>query len=187
VISPVRPVLTPLVKPPAAVEGAEIKRIARRTANNISTPSIKDALEGKFDEKRLSAKEQHQIFSKEDEKEEFTIDDLKLKWEVFLQRLDDRPNLQSTLSEVPELKDNFQLVLEIENTIQEDLISTIKPELVSWLRMELKNSMIQLTTVINEKVKRQLIYSDAERYNELLKKSPSLALLRQKLNLDFGH
>jgi hypothetical protein len=187
VISPVRPVLPPQIKPPQPPEGAEIKKIARRTAENISTPSIKNALEGKFDEKRLSAKEQHQIFSKEDEKEEFTIEDLKLKWDAFLQRLDDRPNLQSTLSEVPELKENFQLVLEIENTIQEDLISSIKPELVSWLRIELKNSLIQLNTVITEKVKGRLIYSDAEKYDELVKKSPSLALLRQKFNLDFGH
>jgi len=164
----------------------EVKKIARRTLHNINTPSIKNALEGKFEENQLSAKEQHQIYSKVDEKEEFTIDDLKLKWDTFLKRLDDRPNLQSTLSELPTLKENFQLVLEIENTIQEDLISSIKPELVSWLRVELKNSMIQLSTVITEKVKGRLIYSDAEKYDELLKKNSSLALLRQKFNLDFG-
>lgn len=169
------------------MEGAEIKRIARRTVNNISTPSIKDALEGKFEENQLSAKEQHKIYSKEDEKENFTLEELKVKWEAFLTRLDDRPNLQATLSNLPELKENFELVLEIENTIQEDLIGNIKPELVSWLRIELKNSHIQLTTVITEKIKGRIIYSDSEKYDELLKKSPSLALLRQKFNLDFGH
>lgn len=186
VVAPARHVVQPPVKPTATAEGAEIKKIARRTINNISTPSIKDALEGKFEENQLSAKEQHQIFSKEDEKEEFTFEELKLKWEAFLTRLDDRPNLQSTLSNLPEMKEDFQLVLEIENTVQKDLISTIKTELVSWLRMELKNSKIQLTTLITEKVKGRLIYSDAEKYDELLKKNPSLALLRQKFNLDFG-
>ncbi|HSO87477.1 MAG TPA: hypothetical protein VLQ91_13055 [Draconibacterium sp.] len=143
-------------------------------------------MEGKFDEKRLSAKEQHQIFSKEDEKEEFTHEELKEKWDAFLKRLDDRPNLQSTLSNLPELKEDFQLILEIENTVQEDLIGTIKTELVSWLRKELKNSKIQLTTLITEKVKGRIIYSDAEKYDELLKLNPSLSLLRQKFNLDFG-
>ena len=152
----------------------------------MSSPSIKDALEGKLDDKQLTAKEQHQMYSKDDEKEDFTIEELKLKWEVFLTRLNDRPNLQSTLSNLPELKEDFQLVLEIENTVQEDLISTIKPELVSWLRKELKNSKIQMNTVITEKVKGRIIYSDAEKYDELLKENPSLALLRQKLNLDFG-
>lgn len=164
----------------------EIKKIARRNLSNINTPSIKDALEGKFEEKGLSAKEQHQIFSKEDEKEEFTLEELKVKWDAFLKRLDDRPNLQSTLSNLPELKEDYQLVLEIENTVQEDLIGTIKTELVSWLRMELKNSKIQLNTIITEKVKGKIIYTDAEKFDELLKKNPSLALLRQKLNLDFG-
>lgn len=105
---------------------------------------------------------------------------------MFLTRLNDRPNLQSTLSNLPEMKEDYQLVLEIENTVQEDLISTIKPELVSWLRKELKNSKIQLNTIINERVKARIIYTDAEKYDELLRENPSLALLRQKLNLDFG-
>jgi hypothetical protein len=152
----------------------------------MSSPSIKDALDGKLEDKQLTAKEQHQMYSKDDEKEDFTIEELKLKWEVFLTRLNDRPNLQSTLSNLPELKEDYQLILEIENTVQEDLISTIKPELVSWLRKELKNSKIQLNTVITEKVKGRIIYSDAEKYDELLKENLSLALLRQKLNLDFG-
>ncbi len=177
----------PSVKLPAPPESTEIKKIARRTIGNISTPSIKSALEGKLDENQLSAKEQHQIYSKADEKEDFTSDELKFKWEAFLNRLDDRPNLQSTLSNLPEIRENYELVLEIENTVQEDLISNIKPELVSWLRVELKNSAIQLTTIITEKVKGRIIYTDAEKYDELVKVNPSLALLRQKFNLDFGH
>ncbi len=84
------------------------------------------------------------------------------------------------------MKDDYQLILEIENTVQEDLISSIKPELVSWLRIELKNSLIQLDTVITKKVKGKIIYTDAEKYDELIKKNPGLALLRKKFNLDFG-
>jgi hypothetical protein len=164
-----------------------VKKIARRTLENISTPSIKSALEGKSPDNQLSAKEQHQVYSKEDENEEFSIEQLKVKWEAFRSRLDDRPNLQSTLSNLPELKENYQLVLEIENTVQEDLINQIKPELVSWLRVELKNSFIQLITLITEKVKSRIIYTDAEKYDELVKENPSLVLLRKKFNLDFGH
>lgn len=155
--------------------------------DNISTPSIKSALEGKSRENQLSAKEQHQIYSKEDEKEDFTVEQLKVKWDAFLTRLDDRPNLQSTLSNLPELKEGYQLLLEIENTVQEDLINNIKPELVSYLRVELKNSFIQLNTLITQKVKGRIIYTDAEKYDELVKENPSLALLRKKFNLDFGH
>jgi hypothetical protein len=86
---------------------------------------------------------------------------------------------------VPALKQGFQLVLEIDNSVQDDLINTIKPELVSWLRKELKNSKIQLTTSITETEKEKIIYSDSEKYLEMLKKNPQLELLKQKFNLDF--
>lgn len=148
-------------------------------------PSIKDALAGKLGEEKLTAKEQHEIYTREGETKDFTAEALKLKWEEFVNRLDDRPNLQSTLSRVPALKQDFQLVLEIDNSVQDDLINTIKPELVSWLRKELKNSKIQLTTSITETEKEKIIYSDSEKYLEMLKKNPQLELLKQKFNLDF--
>lgn len=101
-------------------------------------------------------------------------------------RLEERPNLKSTLSTVPELIENFQLLLEIDNRIQDDLINTIKPELVSWLRKELHNSKIQLVTKITEKVKGRLIYTDSEKFEEMAKKNPELENLKKKFNLDFG-
>jgi len=135
----------------------------------------------------LSSKQLHQIFSKDDEKEDFTVEQLKLKWDAFVSRLDDRPNLQSTLSNVPVLKENYLIELEIENSLQEDLISNIKPDLLTWLRIELKNSQIQLNAVYAENSKGRVIYTDSEKFDELVKKNESLALLRQKFNLDFGH
>ncbi len=125
------------------------------------------------------------IYTVSEEEEAFTTEQLTLKWKDFISRLGDRPNLQSTLSAVPEIKENFQLYLPIENTIQENLINGIKPELVSFLRRELKNSKIQLITEIAEKTTGRIIYTDEERYEELLKKNPSLATLKQKFNLDF--
>lgn len=116
----------------------------------------------------------------------FSEEELKQKWDVFVAKLEDRPNLQSTLSNVPESRKDFQLYLAIENTIQENLINRIKPELVSFLRKELRNSKIQLITEITEKSKGKIIYTDEEKYGELVKKNPNLALLKQKFNLDFG-
>ncbi len=143
-------------------------------------------MEGKFKEEKISAKEQHKLFNQAEEFEAFTSEDLKEKWEHFLTRLDDRPNLKSTLSTVPELREDYKLVLEIENTIQENLIAGIKPELVTWLRRELHNSKIKLVTKITEKVKGRLIYSDTDKFEEMVKKNPELALLKQTFKLDFG-
>jgi len=152
----------------------------------MGIPSIKDALQGKFAEDQISAKEQHQIYNQADEKEDFTAEDLQQKWEEFTARFEDRPNLKSTLSRFPEIKEDYKLLLEIENTIQENLINSIKPELVSWLRTALKNSKIQLITQITETAKGRIIYTDSEKFEEMVKKNPNLAILKQKFNLDFG-
>lgn len=126
------------------------------------------------------------MYSRADETEEFTIEKLKEKWESFVKKLGDRPNLQSTLSNIPELGENFQLLLDIDNSVQEDLINSVKPDLVSWLRKELKNSKIQLVTQISQVEKEKIIYTDQEKYMEMLKKNPKLEQLKQKFNLDFG-
>ncbi len=152
----------------------------------MGVPSIKDALNGKFEEDQISAKEQHQLYNQADEKEDFTKEDLQEKWEQFTSRLEDRPNLKSTLSKFPELQEDYNLILEIDNRIQEDLISSIRPELVSWLRRELKNSRIKLITKITQTVKGRIIYTDSEKFEEMVKKNPQLAILKHKFNLDFG-
>jgi len=126
------------------------------------------------------------LHKKADEFEEFKKEDLELKWKEFLKRLDDRPNLQSTLARVPELRDNSELLLEIDNSIQDNLINSIKPELLSFLRRELRNSKIELIIEVTESIKNKIIYTDNDKFDEMVKKNPSLAKLKQKFNLDFG-
>lgn len=126
------------------------------------------------------------MYSNSNETEDFTKEDLELKWKEFLTRLDDRPNLQATLSVVPKLNENSQLYLEIDNSIQKDVIETIKPELVAFLRKELKNSKIELHTKVSNEIKNRIIYTDNDKFDEMAKKNPSLKILKQKFNLDFG-
>ncbi len=126
------------------------------------------------------------MHTKADEFEEFKKEDLELKWKEFLTRLDDRPNLQSTLARVPELKEDFKLYLDIDNSIQHDLITSVKPELVSFLRRELRNSKIELFIEVTENIKNRIIYTDNDKFDEMAKKNPNLKLLKQKFNLDFG-
>ncbi|MCY1720060.1 hypothetical protein OU798_06885 [Prolixibacteraceae bacterium Z1-6] len=145
------------------------------------------ALKGEFkeDEKQLSAIEQHKIFSQADEIEPFTEDQLIEKWKEYLPRLDDRPSLKATLGALPKLEEDYTLILEIDSRIQDELLTSIKPELVSWLRKELHNAKINLKTVITETVREKVAYSDIERYQEMANKNPNLALLKRNLNLDF--
>ena len=151
----------------------------------MRSPSIKDALSGKSDKEKISAVERHEAYTQVSEVRNFTVEALALKWNEFLLRIEDRPNLQSTLSKVPRLEADYKLVLEIDNSVQDDLIGLIKPELVAWLRKELRNSGIQLITQITETEKEKIIYTDSEKYVEMLKINPSLELLKQRFKLDF--
>jgi len=163
------------------------RRVVKRISKSRGTPSIKKALKGEFDddEQKMSNIEQFQMYAKADENEPFTEDQLMEKWNEFLPRLDDRPSIKATLSNIPKIQKDFSLVLEIDNRIQEEMLVTIRPELVSWLRKELHNSNINLKTVITEVIHEKIIYSDIEKYQEMATKNPNLALLKRTLNLDF--
>ena len=133
----------------------------------------------------MSAKEQFKLYSKADETEPFTTEQLEEKWKEFLPRLNDRPSLKATLSILPTIQEDWTLLLEVDNRIQDELLVNIKPELVSYLRRELHNSKINLKTVVSDIKREKVIYSDIEKYQEMAKKNPNLALLKRTLNLDF--
>lgn len=170
---------------PAVVVNPTERKPLRKGSGYMRSPSIKDALAGKSEKENISAIERHEAYTQVGEAKDFTLEVLGQKWNQFLLRLEDRPNLQSTLSKIPRLEEDYKLILEIDNSVQDDLINSIKPELVTWLRKELKNSNIQLITQITETEKEKIIYSDSEKYLEMLKLNPNLELLKQKFKLDF--
>ncbi len=144
-------------------------------------------MKGDFDDdkKQLSAKEQFKLYSKDDEAEPFTAEQLEEKWKAFLPQLDDRPSIKATLSILPKIQEDWTLLLEVDNRIQDELLVNVKPELISYLRKELHNSKINLKTVVTDIKREKVIYSDIEKYQEMAKKNPNLALLKRTLNLDF--
>ena len=153
---------------------------------NSFTPSIKDALAGKSREKNDLPDALNQTYSEyEIYNEPFTAEQLAEKWAAFLSQLSDRPNLRSTLSNVPEITEGNKLLLRIGNSIQEQEIRNIKPELVSWLRKELRNSGIEMTTQLEKVESERMIFSDSEKMQMMMQKNPLLYELKQKFNLDF--
>ncbi|MDD4757007.1 MAG: hypothetical protein PHG29_13080 [Prolixibacteraceae bacterium] len=133
----------------------------------------------------ISSKEQHITWSDKGDAKLFNPAELKEKWDQYVQTLVDRPNLQSTLSKVPTVDDNFNLTLDVDNSVQDDLIKSIKPELIAWLRRELKNSGIELQVKVTESEQEKIIYSDRDKYIEMVKKNPMLDVLKRKFKLDF--
>ena len=159
-----------------------------RKIGSSYTPSIKDALSGNTDENRVKEDAQKGTFSQYDEAlfEPFTQEMLAEKWKEFKEKMADRPSLCSALSNVPEIIEGNKLLLKIGNSVQEEDIRLIKPELISWLRKVLRNAGIELTTGIGKIESERMIFSDSEKLQMMMKKNPQLNDLKQKFNLDFG-
>jgi len=73
----------------------------------------------------------------------------------------------------------------VSNSIQEMEIRLVKPELVSWLKKELRNSGIEMTTLLEKVESERMIFSDSEKMQMMMQKNPLLYELKQKFNLDF--
>jgi len=161
-------------------------KVIRKLGSSFS-PSIKDALSGNIQEKKLQDDSQKTIFSQyqENDFEPFTQEELTLKWNEFLEKMADRPSLCSALSNVPEITDINKLSMKIGNSVQEEDIRQIKPELVSFLRKELRNSGIELSTRLEKIESERVIFSDSEKLQMMMQKNPVLNEFKQKFNLDF--
>jgi hypothetical protein len=134
---------------------------------------------------KLTVKEQHGLYTNQGLSESFTNEELQVRWKKYLSTLNDRPNLKSTLSREPILNHDGTLLLRVENHVQDELIKNNKPQLVAWLRRELKNSSIDLFTEIVESQSQKFAYTDGEKFEEMLQKNPDLAYMKQRFNLDF--
>ncbi len=160
----------------------------KKLKSGLSGPSIKSAMQGlPVAANEVTSAEQHAIYHGQTLSETFTQDQLLEKWTQYLGTLGDRPNLKSTLSRTPILKDNHLVVLEIDNHVQDELIREGKPQLVSWLRRELKNSSIDLVTEMTLADMQRMVYTDDEKFDEMVQKNHALAYLKQRFKLDFDH
>jgi hypothetical protein len=151
----------------------------------MKTPSIKDALTGQKESTDQQDSRNQTENENQEQNQSFTKEQFNEKWNLFLADMDN-PNLKAALVSVPEFTPDNRFVIKLENTIQEESIKNIKPGLVSFLRRELKNSSIQITTRIEEKKGEPIVYSDNEKYQAMADQNPDLQILRKKFNLDFG-
>jgi DNA polymerase-3 subunit gamma/tau len=94
-------------------------------------------------------------------------------------------NLFTTLtSRVPQLKEKNLIEFMIDNKVQEDEIAGIKPELMAFLRGELQNYEVQLTTIITKNDADKKPYTGSDKFKRMAEKNPALNELRSKFDLE---
>ena len=76
------------------------------------------------------------------------------------------------------------LELKLDNKAQEITMKERKSDLLDFLRSELRNQQIQLTTNLVETVGNSKPYTAEDKYRAMVEKNPELKTLREGLDLE---
>jgi DNA polymerase III subunit gamma/tau len=158
-----------------------------------NTLSIKDALKGTLiikdtdpDDNPQEADDDDDLLVAAEDGDDFTEKELQEQWIKFANQISNRhPRLYNTLlANKPTITSQTSIEFEISNPLQQEALDKLKPELLGHLRREL-NRNLELLFVINETIKESRLYQPEDKYEHMVKKNPSLAVFKQKFNLDF--
>ena len=119
----------------------------------------------------------------------FTPDELILCWEEFADSLkNSSPHLYSTLkSSHPVLNAGWNIEFTLGNKVLEDELTMRKTDMMEFLRARLNNYKIQFTTRIAENLKSAKPYTDKEKFDQMVQKTPELNSLKDELGLEIEY
>ena len=120
---------------------------------------------------------------------EFGNDDLQKVWKEYVNHKKEKgkENYATTLDmNEPILLEDYKIEILISNKSQEVVIEKEKIDLHEFLRDNLQNDFVEITTKIQEtNAEEKVPYTNKDKYEQMTKENPTLKTLRDKLGLDF--
>ena len=105
-------------------------------------------------------------------------------WDAYASTIDKKVYLKNTMINCkPTLQDHYYFEVCVHNPGQQDELTNNCIDILSYLRMQLKNTRIQMRVRIDETNQKHLAYTSAEKYEHLLNINPVLAKLKDEFNL----
>jgi hypothetical protein len=111
------------------------------------------------------------------------VEELKQAWNQYAELRKDQVAEYYLLKRGFELK-GTELTISLSNSIEEPLLAGMKTNLVTHLREQLKNSSIQVNSILKEISKTRMAYTNKEKFDSLAEKNPLLNVLKEKFGLD---
>lgn len=109
-------------------------------------------------------------------------------WMAFAERMldEDRRSVHATLTaKIPIVGDNYRVVFELKNSVQQQEIEELKTDLVRHLRTSLHNRKLMLDIEITkEEMTNAAPYTDREKYMAMKEANPAIEYFKTRLNLD---
>ncbi len=162
--------------------------ILKKRKDEIGTPSIMQALSGitQQDKSTLPNTEEKKDIEKQVVNQDFTIDQLLEIWPKFIAKYKDQTHLYNTLKADPNLKNDYRVIIQVENSVQQDQIRLLKPEIIGFLQRHLRNSLIDVDIEMIEAVYDNKLLTDDQKLINMMKKNLSLQKMKNMFNLDFN-
>ncbi|RIV22661.1 DNA polymerase III subunit gamma/tau [Fibrisoma montanum] len=119
----------------------------------------------------------------------FIFEQLKACWDSFAQQ---RQRQTGSMSEQLVLNRDLRLegtaiYLTLDNRLQVDILTELKPDLLACLRDTLQNSQITIEHEVAVIETKKLIYSPLDKFNYMAEKNPALHELRKALGLEVDY
>jgi DNA polymerase III subunit gamma/tau len=155
-----------------------------------SSHSIASLLKGKNEDSEKS--NGTQVAGPEEPKmaEPVSTAELESAWEKYALAVREKNqiNLAATLlNRKPVLKGETQIEFTLDNKVQEEMIQEEKTDLMSFLRKELKNSLLSLETRIERVESEKKPYTPSEKFSRMAQANPALHKLKQAFDLDIEY
>jgi len=119
--------------------------------------------------------------------DKISIDVLNKTWEFYSKMLkrEGRNSLHYTMhNKKLEIKDGTRIILSVESRIQKKEIENEKLKLLNLLRKKLNNYQVTLEVIVDDKQKKDLVYTPKEKYKYMVEKNPEIRFLKDQFNLE---
>jgi len=154
-------------------------------ATSIKIPSLKDW--AKIQEAE-AAEEEEDPYLKGEAREDFTPADFLKCWSEYAAKLkaESKHNALSIFTgEAPVMLRPYEFEIAVGTKVQEKDFRDERPNILNYLRTNLKNFSLELNARLDEKVVVKRPYTNLEKFQHMAAKNPQLVELKKRFNLDF--
>ncbi|QQL49855.1 DNA polymerase III subunit gamma/tau [Mucilaginibacter ginkgonis] len=177
-------ITAPVDSPPAPARPQAEKPKIVIPAKTTFIPSLKDLSTG-----NSNVVDEEDPYIKGTDKNPFTMDDFLKKWNEYAIKLKKESKMSLFTiftTEAPVMLKPYDFEVVVSNKAQDNNFRDEKPDLLNFLRVQLKNFDIQIFTRIDETIVTKRPYTDQEKFQHMASRNPHLLELQKSFNLDFN-
>jgi len=118
-------------------------------------------------------------------KQPFNKDELENAWQEFKKQRENKAQELNVLNQPYSIsEDKKNITIQLSNSVQLDILSDIRSDLMIHLKSRLENDTIQIEGVVNQEEMKEMLYTSQEKLKYLAKINPLVKTLQEKLGLD---